>query len=269
MSSILIIGAASLDTLHLQDKKYETIGGAALYTALAAAAAGAHATLLAPKPAPMPEILRAAEKHVNWLGPTCTPDQLSRLEIAHHGDGKATLLDASWGATAELSAVDIPLDLSRYECVHIAALPSAKHQLDILRGCRQRQARLISCGTYAKLVYGESEDVRSLFAESDFCFMNENEANGLWGSVEQVVGTLDQTIFVTLDQDGAIAIQADEPLAITGMPVEEVDPTGAGDTFCGTTLAMLAKGKSLVESATRGCQQAALTVQTIGPDALL
>ena len=43
---ILVIGTTSLDTLHIAGQTYQTIGGAGLYTALAAHYAGAHATLL-------------------------------------------------------------------------------------------------------------------------------------------------------------------------------------------------------------------------------
>lgn len=269
MASILVIGSASLDILHIQKKTYNTIGGAGLYTALAARVAGAQVTLFAPKPDPMPEIFREVVEQIHWLGPTCDLAQLPRLEIAHHGDGKATLLDASWGATANLSDIGLPSDLSNYDFVHIAALPTAMHQLEFLQTCRQRKAKAVSCGTYAKLAYNETEDVRKLAAATDLFFLNENEANGLFGSNGPIPENTQQVVFVTLDRDGVMVIRPNEKITVMGNAVEEVDPTGAGDTFCGTTLARLANGDTLTAAAEYGCRQAALTVQSIGPQALL
>lgn len=269
MASILVVGSVSLDTLYIQEKKYSTIGGAGLYTALAARAAGASVTLFAPKPEPIPEILREVEAHVQWIGPPCELDQLPRLEIAHHGDGKATLLNASWGAISSLTDVGLPIDLSPYNFVHIAALPTARQQYEFLQTCRRRKAKAVSCGTYAKLVYNETEDVRELVTATDLFFLNENEANGLFGSNEPILGGRQQTIFITLDRDGVLVVTSDGKMRVAGKAVAEVDPTGAGDTFCGTTLARLAQGDRLAEAAQYGCRQAALTVQRIGPQALL
>ena len=154
MASIFVIGSASLDRLHINGQTYLTAGGAGLYTALAVSHTQTQSTLFAPCPRPMPDEFIAAQSQITWIGPTVEPAQLSRLEIAHHGDGKATLVDAAWGATEQLSPSDLPDDLSSYHSVHIAALPSAQRQLDFLRACRERNASTISVGTYARIVYG-------------------------------------------------------------------------------------------------------------------
>lgn len=66
---ILVIGCASLDTLHIGGRTYHTIGGAGLYTALAAHYAGAQAVLLGPKPDPIPPVLQPVAQRLTWLGP--------------------------------------------------------------------------------------------------------------------------------------------------------------------------------------------------------
>ena len=269
MSEILIVGSVSFDTLHIAGQTYQTIGGAGLYTALAAAHSGGTATLLAPRPCPMPEILQPITERVKWIGPSTLPQHLSRLEIAHHGDGRATLLGASWGATEQLAPVHLPLDLSAYQFVHIAALPTAHAQLDFLRACRQRKANQLSVGTYAKVVYDEKAVVRLLLNEADLFFMNENELLGLYDSLAQIPGTETQLRFVTLDKDGAFAVRRGERLRVHGQPVVEVDPTGAGDTFCGATLAALGQGLKLEVALNEACVLAAQTIQGIGPEKLL
>jgi ribokinase len=268
-----VIGTASLDVLHLGENTVSTVGGAGLYTALAAAKAGATVGFCAPRPAPMPAALQPVDARVSWHGPVISPAALPRLEIAHHGDGRATLLAASWGAELQLTPVLLPEALQHAAFVHIAALSTARRQLDFVqaiatrRGARQRPR--ISVGTYARLVYGETAHVRTLLAHADLFFMNENEATGLFGSIAQACTRANALLFVTLGVQGALVIAGQERTHIPGHRVTEIDPTGAGDTFCGATLAGLAHGASPVTAAQRAVVLAAQTVGAMGPAALL
>jgi sugar/nucleoside kinase (ribokinase family) len=270
---VWVIGTASLDVLHLGDNTVSTVGGAGLYTALAAARAGATVGFCAPRPAPMPAALQPVEARVSWHGPVIAPELLPRLEIAHHGEGRATLLGASWGAESQLTPALLPEALQHAALVHIAALSTARRQLDFVqaiadrRGARQQPR--ISVGTYARLVYGETAHVRALLDLADVFFMNENEATGLFGSMAQACTGADALLFVTLGAQGALVIAGQESTHIPGQRVSEVDPTGAGDTFCGATLAGLARGASPLTAARRAVVLAARTVSAIGPAALL
>jgi sugar/nucleoside kinase (ribokinase family) len=151
--------------------------------------------------------------------------------------------------------------------VHIAALSSAQRQLDFLHVLRQ-QSPVISVGTYARLVYHEPERVRQLVERADLFFMNENEARGLFGTVAQAKTRPGATLFVTLDAQGVLVIAGEHQTYLPGEPVAEVDPTGAGDTFCGATLAGLGQGLSAVEAARRAIKLAGQTVGVVGPAAL-
>ena len=268
MSEILVIGGASLDVLHLSGQTVTAAGGAALYTAAAAWRAGAAVTLLAPRPDPLAELLQPAAARFPWIGPIIDPDQLPRLEIAHYGGGKAALLSARWGAEALLTPADLPGDLSGYRFIHIAALRSAQRQVDFLRGCRQRGATRISAGTYGHVVYDETATVRALFEQADLFFLNENEANGLFGSVDAACTAAGKLLFVTLGERGALVIQGETITSIAGQDAHEVDPTGAGDTFCGATLAGLARGLPPVTAAQQAAILAAHMIEQIGPAAL-
>ncbi|MGQ0604783.1 MAG: carbohydrate kinase family protein [Anaerolineales bacterium] len=311
MQQLLVIGVASLDVLHVAGRIEHSAGGAAMYTALAAWRAGARAsdagvgetrgvsptelssvraTLLAPRPHPLPATFAPVAERVTWLGPSVAPEALTRLEIAHHGGGKATLLKAEWGAEQRLTTDDLPNDLSGFEFVHIAALSSAQRQLEFLRACRERGARRVSAGTYARLVYGETDHVRTLFHEADLFFMNENEANRLFGLAARARTEAGKLLFVTLAERGAVVIeggcvthvpapQSGEREPPRGSPAQatlvpaptarEVDPTGAGDVFCGATLAMLAQGQAAVTAAQRGVALASSAIEHLGPAGLL
>ena len=271
--NIFIIGTASLDTLHLANgKTVHTAGGAGLYTALAAHHAGTETGLFAPKPAQMPEQLQPTAARLQWLGPEVSLDMLPRLEIKHHGGGKATLVGASWGAEPQMEPHQLPANISQVAIVHIAALSSAGRQLaflETLKAASPGKRPLVSVGTYARLVYGDTHTVRQLFEQADLFFMNENEANGLFGSVENARTKQDGLLFVTLDVQGALVIEGKMVTHVPGHPVPELDPTGAGDTFCGAVLAGLAQGMLPVEAAREAVKLAAKTVSAVGPEALI
>lgn len=271
MSSILVIGCASLDTIHVEKNgsrtTYETIGGAGLYTALAARMS-MPVTLYAPKPNPMPKALELVDQLLDWQGPTCDPDSVPRLEIVHHGAGKATLLNASWGAESMLTPDQLPaLDTTRI--VHIAALSSAKAQYQFLKKCREQKAVAVSVGTYAKLVYQATDEVRQLFHASDYFFMNENEARGLFKTGELEAFGQYPKLFVTDGENGATVYDGKQKFQIPATKISELDPTGAGDTFCGATLAHILHNMPLQEAAEVACHLASQNVEQIGPSLII
>ena len=276
---IFVIGTASLDILHFGGQTTHTVGGAGLYTALAAHHAGARAGLLAPRPDPMPSSFRPIAERLHWIGPRISPEDLPRLEIEHHGGGQATLVDASWGAEAQLTPETIPAELFEASIVHIAALSTAQRQLDFLQALQRndqttpsdsgRPLPVVSVGTYARLVYGDPDRVRRLLAGADLFFMNQNEAAGLLGRVDKARPRPGGLLFVTLGEAGALVIEEDQVTPVPGNPANEVDPTGAGDTFCGAALAFLARGERPVNAARMAVALAAKTVSAVGPAALL
>lgn len=274
MHDILVIGTASVDTLHIGGQMHHTIGGAGLYTALAAQFAGAEVTLLGPRPINMPQAFLPVSQRITWMGPAVASRDMPHLEIAHHGEGRATLIDAAWGAESLLKREMLPDDLSRYEFVHIAALSSAQKMLLFVHECRERGARRISAGTYYRLVQNEPATVRAIFEQVDVFFMNENEATGLWGSLRVAGGVSTRTnagavLFITFDKRGVIVIEGEQATPLSADVASEVDPTGAGDTFCGAALAGLARGETPVHAAQNATVLAARMIEHVGPAFLL
>jgi hypothetical protein len=124
---LFVIGGASLDVLHLANgATVRSPGGAGLYTALAAHGAGARAGMFAPRPDPMPIELQPADDRLTWIGPSVPPDQLPRFEIAHHGRGRATLVNAFWGGEMLITPDAFPRDQIDVTIIHIAALRIAE-----------------------------------------------------------------------------------------------------------------------------------------------
>lgn len=263
---LLIIGGASLDTLQVADEL--VAGGAGMYTALAARRSGVSVTLFAPRPAPVPQALQAVAENVVWQGPEVKPSELPQFEISYL-DGETTYLKTFFGAEAKLSPNDLPTDLATYDCVHIVPLGNLRQQYDFVIACRERGARRISAGTANVLIDKQPDLAQVVLNEADLFFMNEGEAKRLFGSIDEVRAKPGKMIFVTTGKSGAMVVQGDVITEVGGVAAELVDPTGAGDTFCGATLAALLAGKHPVMAAREAMPLASQVTQDIGPAALL
>ena len=263
---ILVIGGASLDTLHGAEQRVP--GGAGMYTAMSAHRSGAAVTLYAPRPEPMPGALLTVSEKLTWLGPSIAQDKLAHFEI-YYEDGRANYATSEFGTEDSLSTDELPLDLSNFDCVHLIPLGNIQRQREILHICRERGAKRISAGTALHLINEQPDDAKAVLTDADILFMNEDEAIRLFGSMAEVQSQPGQLIVVTRGREGAIVVQGEVKTDLAGVGAAVVDPTGAGDTFCGATLVGLAAGLHPVMAARRAMPLAAQMTEAIGPAALL
>jgi ribokinase len=104
---------------------------------------------------------------------------------------------------------------------------------------------------------------RALLSDVDLLVVNEHEATLLGGADELLA--IVPAVVVTLGADGALIRTYDaEPVRVPGIPVDVVDTTGAGDTFCGALVARLADGVALEPAVRFATAAAALSVQRAG-----
>jgi sugar/nucleoside kinase (ribokinase family) len=269
MNRLLVIGGASFDVLHLEERTVNCIGGAGMYTAMAACRSGAEVTMFSPRPDPCPDSLQpVVDRLTEWLGPLVSPAQLPHFEISYRG-GKTEYLKANIGAEADLSPATLPADLSNYDLVHVCPLDDAALQMSFIQACRQRGAKQISAGTGLFNVGRQAEAVRAVAEQTDYFFMNDHEARVLFGSLETAGASAGKVLYVTLGAQGVCIIQGDTTTMIPAAPSPEVDPTGAGDTFCGATLANLLQKKHPTMAAHHAVSLAAEMIGHVGPAALL
>lgn len=263
---ILVVGGASLD--RLDGRKEVVAGGAGMYTAMAAHRSGAEVTLYAPRPEPMPEALREVAARLRWLGPSTAPEDLARFDIRHHNN-RTVYVEAFFGAEESLSPAGLPDDLSGFDVVHLIPLGDIRRQRDFLLACRARGAQCISAGTALTLMSTQSDDARAVLQSAGIFFMNEAEAMHLFGSLAAVRSRPGQLLFVTRGQGGATVVQGDVQTDLAGVAATLLDPTGAGDTFCGATLVGVARALHPVMAARLAMPLAAETTTDVGPAALL
>jgi ribokinase len=284
MSCVLVVGCVSFDKLRLEtvnrNETWQTIGGAGLYTALAAAKQGADVTLYAPRPDPMPQILAEIDRRLTWIGPHCSESEMPRLDIVHHGGGRATLVAASWGAEELLVPECLPeVRYLDFDIVHIAALSSVQKQnnfADFFNGTSDN--RRLSAGTYARAITSDKSGVERLIEKCDLFFMNRNEANLLFGETADVPtsyfertagGSLTTAVYVTDGERGVTVNTCGVTRIVPALPADELDPTGAGDTFCGAVLATLSDRLDFEAAARKGVELAARVIEQPGPKYLL
>ena len=71
-------------------------------------------------------------------------------------------------------------------------------------------------------------------------------------------------IIITLGGDGLVAVNESDTHRLEAFPVDAVDTTGAGDTFCGALAAALARGEDFASALRFGSAAAALSVTRLG-----
>lgn len=269
MAKLLVVGGASLDTLHLQHQTFFSAGGAGMYTSMAATRCGVTASMFAPKPQPMPDELWDIDQRLeNWFGPTVKPADLPHFEIEHCGE-KANYLHTSIGAESLLKINQLPVDLGNFDCIHFTPLGDSDLQLQFIRACKQKGARLISGGTYLCMIKEKKQSILQSLELADVFFMNEEEACLIFDSFEKISTKPGKLLFITMGEKGCMVIQGSYRTFLKSIPSQVVDPTGAGDSFCGATLAALLLGEHPVMAAQKGMALASEEIREVGPKALL
>ncbi len=269
MVKLLVVGGASLDTLHLQNRTYHSAGGAGMYTSMAAIRCGVSTSMFAPKPEPMPDELKEIEKRLDrWFGPAVKPADLPHFEIEHCGE-KAHYLHTSIGAESLLRIYQLPADLGKFDCIHFTPLGDSDLQFQFIHACRQKGTRLISAGTYLCMIKEKRLSILQSLEIADVFFMNEEEACLIFGSSEKITTKPGKLLFVTMGEKGCLVVQGSHRTFLKSIPSQVFDPTGAGDSFCGATLAALLQGEHPVMAAQKGMALATEEIREVGPKALL
>lgn len=266
---LLVVGGASLDSIHVDGEPLSTPGGAGLYTALAAARAGVEVTMLAPVPSPMPPELGRARDLIRWIGPTVPVDELPRFEIAYDGHGDVTLFREFLGAEPDMTPdlLDLVDDLPA--AAYCVPFLDAGLQHEFVRALAGRGCLTIAA-TYGKAVREERDMVHGTFELADVTFCNADEETVLFASTagHDSAPRPGQFRFITRGAQGCSVYQGSHRTHVPTQRVRVLDPTGAGDTFCGTTVARLLLGDHPVEAARAGNAAAARMVTMLGPAGL-
>jgi len=101
-------------------------------------------------------------------------------------------------------------------------------------------------------------------SDSDLAFLYPNLTQA--EAISKLLSLGVETIALTCgDKGSVIYTKQNDPIQLGGHEVEEIDPTGAGDCYCGTFLAMIANGHSIEKCGQYANAAGALAVTKRGP----
>jgi sugar/nucleoside kinase (ribokinase family) len=84
-------------------------------------------------------------------------------------------------------------------------------------------------------------------------------------AVERLLNTNAKIVAVKRGAAGATIVGNDERHDFEGHVVNELDPTGAGDCFCGTFISLISQGASLFDAGKQANAAGAIAVTRRGP----
>lgn len=240
---MVVVGCPSLDRVVVDGAIHDVIGGAGFLTAVAASAAGASVGLVALVPPSLPATIARVfgPGGVDRAGLTTLPGTLPSFHIVYDGRHDATYVQADAGMEARLVAADLPGEWLGTALVHVASIGgSTESQLSFIAGLRARGFRgLISAGTWSGAVRDEPELVGKLLTTADFFFLNRAEAAVI---VPDGVPPLHRGVVCVTEGADGVVIHGGDVTRFRPPPADVVDPTGAGDSFCGGFLGATMRG---------------------------
>lgn len=283
--SVLIVGSLNTDILvRVRRAPFpgETVlgsdaevqpGGKGANQAVAAARAGAPVAFCGAAGrdsfAPVPRgALSAANVDLTHLRELDVPSGVALITISDGGENSITVAS---GANARLSATDLPADFSGVS--HLLMQQEIPEETVLAAAQRARAA-----GAQVMLNAAPArEPPDELWPLLDILIVNEHELAQLAGtSVGQEQAAARSllsrgvgTVIVTLGKRGSLAVMQGEVMRQPAHPVEVVDTTGAGDTFCGVLAAWLSGGAALSESLKAANVAGALACTKLGAQAAM
>ncbi len=263
---LVFIGSPTHDLVVRGVSARRSVGGAAYISALAARWSGASAGIVARVPSAFPADAAApfgpAGLHRGGLHPM--DGTLPGFRITYDDGDQAHYTGWNMGLEEGLCAADIPekwLDA----WIHIAGIgASAKQQLSVLRRLPVDRIRGLSVGTCRAMIEAGPTETLELLAASDVFFLNEEEWSLLCpdGLPDDHKGS----VVITRGPDGVTVLGGPHAGSHPALPTEVIDPTGAGDAFCGGYLGALVQG--LDTPVARGLKASQIVLGGAGADTL-
>jgi sugar/nucleoside kinase (ribokinase family) len=118
---------------------------------------------------------------------------------------------------------------------------------------------------------GYLDTVRQIVAMAAYVLPSDADADLLWPGQPfddwsaALIRDGARAVVLKRGDQGCIGRAGDETLSLPAHPVTVVDPTGAGDCFCATFVALHSTGHPLAFALTRANAAGALAVQSLGP----
>ncbi|MCU1478301.1 MAG: hypothetical protein JWQ64_2994 [Subtercola sp.] len=304
MSAVLaIVGALSIDSIVAQDGRHVLgkVGGNAVWSSLGATISGNAPRILSmvgtDYPAHVLETLSAAGVDTTAVV-QLEREHPVRVTFAHLPDGGRiqpvpTEMIAGLPAAAQAEFIDttktpeilrlgspeghdIPESwLDEVDFWHLPLLPLVRHRSVVERLARARGRLHTDCPARSDLIgdpFGRlSPTLPSITvflpSTSDFDVIAPDQSTS--DSVAELRAAGSRELIVKAGGSGSFVLDGDSVWHVPAFSDLPIDPTGAGDTFCGGFLVGMASTGDLVEAAALGSAAASFAVATENPLTLI
>lgn len=275
--SIFTIGHASIDLVETPRGRRKQPGGAAVYSAISASAfmkTGIVSRIGTDYPREFLNLLSSAGIDIG--GMIRTRGRSSHFSISYDNSYNASYGDYGIEVGRYLNPNDIPRRyLRKARGVHISPM-NPKKQSRFVEFLRESFDGVITLNTHEAYISRYRRILLDLAGKVDFFILNEREANLLTRSkrIDRAIEyfrRIDEARFVvTLGSLGScVVLNGEMKFAPSLYNGDIVDPTGAGDSFCGAFLASYLMEEDPILSATAGNCLASLKAEGWNFESLL
>lgn len=280
---LVCLGNFTLDDIVLPDGSEHPLctGGDALYAALSARIWEPATEIVAPVGNDLPD-----EVIERMAGASLSADGMPRRDlptlhnrIVYGGDGgRHWTLHASDAEFHHLSPTphDIPTHYRNAEAFLILAMTLAA-QVALAADLRSRIGALVALDPQEDYIAGNEAALRKLIALTDVFLPSAEEVLRLtgqsdWSAAARGFAELGPALVVIkLGPEGCLVFdrRTQREITVPAVPAAVVDTTGAGDSFCGAFMAVLAQDRNDIEAAAKAAVvTASFAVEGYGVDPL-
>lgn len=223
---------------------------------------------------------RLTEDGVGVQGVTISPDLSTGVAfVSYYDDGKRDFIFHLTDTAADHFEMPADLLTPSNTLLHVSAasLGSARMRAVIMTAVRYivEAGGKITCDPNARPELMRDPAIRDALKEVmdvSYCLMPSTSDLGFLfpdlsedDAIERLLGASVEIIAIKRGSVGATVVSGDQRFEFDRHKVVEVDPTGAGDCFCGTFVSLLAQGASVEEAGHRANAAGAIAVTRRGP----
>ena len=257
MADLLVTGTLALDDVRTPfGEVTDALGGSATFFAYAASFfTDVKLVAVVGQDFPKEHLELLAGRGVDLAGVQVTDGRTFRWTGEYGYDlNEARTLDTRLGVLADFKP-ELPPHYRRCPFVFLANLDPVI-QLDVLRS--MERPRLVALDTMNFWIKGKPEALRAVLHEVDALLINDTEARmlaaepSLVRAARAILAWGPRVVVVKRGEYGALMVTPDRFFFVPAYPLESVfDPTGAGDTFAGGFMGVLAGEGGTSEAALR------------------